>query len=340
MTHKNSKMMKIAYCIYAVNHVVTDYYIDIIKEGMKKSGYNVKVVSSLNDIKDRSAPIIVSSAVQQLKLYLRGFRNFITWSQGAVPEESYMRNHSWLRWKIISMIDRFTFSRCKLLFVVSEYQKEFYEKKYRLDLSNNCYVMPCYNCEIEETCFKPADKYKNNIFVFAGSCKSVWQYFDETLLFYKKIEDKYGDKVFFRLLTPDIEYAKEKIKNVGIRYYDIDCVKPSELPRKLSSCKFGLLLRENNVVNNVATPTKLSTYMSCGLIPIVSDSIKDFAKSMKNRDYFVIVNSDNNITEVEKYIEKDINNNEVLEEFYKYWADHYNTQVHIDNISKLINQLL
>lgn len=327
---------RIVYCKYSSNHTVTDYYINIIKEAFIINDYEVKEYNDKSSNIDINAIFIVATPLEQLKLYLKGCRNFVTWSQGVAPEESYMKHKSWLKWKVISLIDKFAFKRCKILLLVSQYQKEFYENKYKLNISDKSYVMPCYNCEIEKDAFDNINKKNKNIFVFAGSCVTIWQYFEETMKFYKKIEAKYVDKVELLVLTKDKNYAESILKKYRIKNFNIDYVSVENLPSKLSNCKFGLLLRKDNIVNNVATPTKLSTYLSCGLIPIVSSSIKDFAKYMKGRRNFIVVDDEDDITLVESYINKKLDTNELYNDISNYWDEHYNTKKHINEIAKLI----
>lgn len=44
----------------------------------------------------------------------------------------------------------------------------------------------------------------------------------------------------------------------------------------LADVKFGFVLRNDVPVNRVATPTKLSSYLSAGVIPVFSKYLKDF----------------------------------------------------------------
>lgn len=57
----------------------------------------------------------------------------------------------------------------------------------------------------------------------------------------------------------------------------------------LRDVKFGFVLRDDIAVNNVATPTKLSSYLSAGVIPIYSSALKDFYEKTKFMHCFVLV---------------------------------------------------
>lgn len=55
---------------------------------------------------------------------------------------------------------------------------------------------------------------------------------------------------------------------------------PEDMAEEYHCCHYGLLLRDDIVVNNVACPTKLVEYLQYGIVPILkSDRIGDFAES-------------------------------------------------------------
>ena len=331
--------MKKAYCLYSNNHTVTDYYMDIIKLAFVKVGYDVEELLTTTKVIDKQSPLIVNSLMAFFRCYVRGYKNIVMWSQGIVPEESYMRNHSKWRFWLLSALEKWALKHAKMNLFVSETQKVFYMNKYGIELDKNSYIMPCYNCELVEDSFYTPQKYQKNIFCFAGSCVAVWQYFDATLDFYKKIEKKYGDKVSLKILSPNKDEALKKIKDKQIRYYSIEYVSSEQLPERLADCKFGLLLREDCAVNNVATPTKLSTYMSCGLIPVVSMCIKDFEKRMRGDRNFALINNELDPDNVVELIENPPLAEDVLASYKHYWDLNYNTERHIDNIAALISNV-
>ena len=208
--------MKIVYYEYKENHEVTDFYVNTILRALTKSGYTVKEIQGDSQNLDKTAYILTITELAVLKWYVRGFRLFIHWSQGAGPEESFMKHKSRIRYYALSLLDRFVFSRSKFLLFVSNYQRKYFETKYSINLSGKSYIMPCYNCELSKESFYSPGKYESNTFVYAGNCTTVWQYFDATLSFYKAIEDKYGNRVSLIVYTKDMEYARVKIQEKGI----------------------------------------------------------------------------------------------------------------------------
>jgi len=59
----------------------------------------------------------------------------------------------------------------------------------------------------------------------------------------------------------------------------IHAVRPEEVIHEIRDCHFGILLRDDIAVNNVACPTKLIEYLSCGVLPVLKTShIGDFER--------------------------------------------------------------
>ena len=65
----------------------------------------------------------------------------------------------------------------------------------------------------------------------------------------------------------------------------------NNLDSELAKYKYGFLLREDHIVNHVATPTKMNSYLSVGVIPIFSDVIFDYNKNFNDFDNIIKLNS-------------------------------------------------
>lgn len=327
--------MKTVYIKYGNNHGVIDYYLGIVIKAFENYDYKCVEITKENlPTLNRTYPVITCNAIDVLMLYIKGFRHFINWYQGTSADESYMRNKSWIRKFILHCIDAFSIRHNEMALFVSHYQREYFARIYRY-MPRKTYIMPCYNCEIVKGAFYSPEKYEKNVFCYAGSL-AVWQYFEETMRFYKRVEEKYGDKVALLVLTFDKDEARRIIDSIGIQYYTIDCVSQDKLSEVLSKCKFGFILREDNIVNNVATPTKLSTYLSAGLIPVFSSAIKEYERMLSDCEYSVCVNDTHDISGVEKYITQAINAEYIYEEYKSFYDKYFNSDRHIENISKII----
>lgn len=322
------------------NHLVIDFYLDTLKLAFEKSGYEVKEVN-YSDAKtmDKNNYIVVIGKVFVLKWYLKGFRNFVLWSQGLLPDESAMRhNNSKIRFFIGGLIERFAIKKSKLVIMVSEAMKHHFEQKYHINFGENFFLMPCYNCELEKESFFVKNKYSDNTFCYVGSL-TIWQCFEQTVELYKKIEENYSNTKFI-VCTGEQEKAKSILTSKGVKNYTVQFVPQAELPNVLAQCKFGFIIREDVVVNNVATPTKLSTYLSNGIIPIVSDAINEYASYFKGRNYLISMPVKQDLDLLDKYIKGEIDASDVYSEYSKFYNDYYNTDRYIANLSDKINKVL
>lgn len=91
---------------------------------------------------------------------------------------------------------------------------------------------------------------------------------------------KRGD-VELRVFTFSVDQANKLLEERGIKNYSVTSVPPDQMTEALRDVKFGFVLRDDIAVNNVATPTKLSSYLSAGVIPVYSTALKDFHEKRK-----------------------------------------------------------
>ena len=324
------------------NISATEFYYDTIAKAVKE--HHVLLYDGFEETelpKQKDILVICGSCTEMLRLWLKGYRKIVTWFQGTLPEESYMRNRKWLRRVVLSVIERFALKHSVVSITVSNAMIKHYENKYGIRLKN-VYTMPCYNVEFHESDFseKKAD---SQVFVYAGGLSS-WQCIEQMLKLYKNIEDKTEGKTKLLFLTPQIDEAGALIKQYGIANCEVKCVHYSELAREMRQAKFGFALREDTVVNRVATPTKLANYVASGIIPIYSDCIGDFYQQSQHNPYQVAIHDVNQITDEEQkrildLLKTKIDSAELQKKMYTYFDQYYNTEWHIKNLSNVLNEI-
>lgn len=331
MTHpriinpKNYLQMKSIYYFKKDVRVVTGYYYGIIIEGLKQNGFSVYELDSHNSPKvktlNKEVYFLITSFDTFVYLYFRGFRNFIYWYQGIVPEEDYLRTKSKFRHFVFSIVEKFSLKKIKYPICVSKYQVQFYEEKYHLNLKR-AFVMPCFNGDFNSEHFYISDKYKKNVFCYAGGIQG-YQGFNLILETYKEIEDKYKN-TFLKIYSFDLEKAKSIINQYNIKNYSVEKVPQSEVDTVLSKCKFGFLIRDNNVINQVATPTKLANYLGNGVIPIFTDTIKAYADIADECEHLYCFSTDNKQDVIERALTAIINPSELEKEYKKVMDNYFN----------------
>lgn len=321
---------------------VTEYYYNIILDALKMRGVECKVLDkcvfktartiSKNDY------VLVTTLKSFIILYLLGRKNYIYWYQGITPEENYMMFKSKWRYNIYSYLEKLSLKVVKHKIGVSKYLFEHFEQKYQISIkANDVFVMPCFNSNLNKKSFYTPNKYTNNIFCYAGGIQ-VWQGFDAILRIYGEIERKHDD-VFLKIYSKDVEAAKKAIEDAHLKNYMVDCVPQSEIDKALADCKFGFIIREDDIINNVATPTKLATYIGNGVIPIFTSTIKSYSDLAKQYRYLCCVNEDDVISKIEKIITTPIVPEDLLSEYSQLFDDYYNREKYIQKLQLYLNNV-
>ncbi|MBQ3152909.1 MAG: hypothetical protein IJB77_05565 [Bacteroidaceae bacterium] len=287
------------YCDKRSLNDATYYYIDIIKECIVERGYDFILIHKLSEIK---SPDLIFTITGRYFLYAKlkfPFVKTIYWAQGVGAEEAKMNGvgtfKSKLRYIFRYAAESLAVNCADTLFVVSEKMKEFFSKEYGYnEKKNNCIVMPCFNLEISPDF--DLSQYEKPTFVYAGSA-SVWQCVDKMLTVFSMLEKRIKDAKLV-ILSSDKETFEKSIAEHNIKNYEIKYIPYKELNKELHKYKYGFLLREDHIVNNVATPTKMNSYLSNFIIPIYSDAVDDFARNVKIGEYTIMAKCPLNETEI------------------------------------------
>lgn len=312
------------------NIVVLESYLDNIQAALELVGYSCDKIISLSGISKRDL-IVFSMGTDAYKFYHMGYKHFLLWQQGVTAEESYMRNRSKIRMKILNYIDCFAMKKSKFIFFVSDYMKSHYQKISHKSFGDKSYIMPCYNEQLDSSIFDKKD-YSRKTFAYVGSM-DLWQCFDQTAELYSKIEQVLPE-VFFKVLTFNTSEAERIIKKYSIENYEVKSVPKDEVKKELESVTYGFILRDDIEVNRVATPTKISSYLSAGIIPIYSSCLMDFANIATGKHFAIpFTIGSENTDELINNVKKEINSLLVEAEICEIFDSYYCTEKHIRRIS-------
>lgn len=327
------------YIVETPNQIVVRHNYDIIERAAKAID-DIKILTESNYLKEdyKKGSIIITGALSHaFRLLLSRRRNgnkICVWVQGIIPEESYLRRKSNLRFFLLSLKEKYALKRASFLFFVSNEMRRHYERKYKLSFKNHM-IFPCFNTGINLASFEESGKYENNTFVYAGGT-AKWQNLDAIVEAYSIVESKL-DNTKFLFLVNNKQYAQELIEKHSIKNYEIKYVPKELLPNELAKAKFGFILREDNAINHVSTPTKISTYLSCGIIPIFTESIRDFYNLMLNREFKIVFHRESFLDEVLKFkrIDKTKIRSEYLDIFNSYYSSSTYEQLIIKKLEKM-----
>lgn len=322
------------------NQVVTTHYVDIIAQGIVKAGFDTQHVESITWSKgNRARGIVVISPFDVIVAKIAGYRYVLFWSQGLAAEESYMRNGSKTRFRIIKAVSRYALMHADLTFVVSNAMRKYYQEKYSVVLDKTV-VMPCFNEEVDNTL--PLGRRSGNVFLYAGGL-APWQCFEETVNLYRSIEERVEDASFL-VLVKDKKQAERILETAGVVRYEVDYVSQEQIQRRIQDASYGFCLREDNPVNNVATPTKLSTYVANDIIPICSEALVDFCCISKRSKAVIQVSSvpvsghDRDI--IVDYCKSPLSREEIRKDHLACFGRYYSAASYIDEIAGQVKRLV
>lgn len=127
------------------------------------------------------------------------------------------------------------------------------------------------------------------VYCYSGGAQ-VWQKVPETIDYYKKIEN---DNTLFLIITQEQDLFKTFLDEKNIENYLILSANYKDMPTILPAADYGFCIRENTIVNNVASPTKLLEYISCGIRPIITSGIGDLSEFIVNNNLGICIQEDN-----------------------------------------------
>ncbi len=338
--HKNtSDGGKMKFYIYNPDKNFTDVtakYLSVICNSLEKKGNTCEETERLPTVPDEQKfGAVVVYAKHAIEARKKGYRPIIYWIQGIVPEESYMRNHSRVRKFVLSMIEKKALKSSDFVLYVSEKMEKHFWKKYQFRTTSS-YIMPCFSKEFPLTTFNN-ERYKENVFLYVGRL-SVWQCFEKTVQLYKEIE-KHIEDTKFLVLTPQWKEAEEYLKQYGVKNYEVSYVVPEEMSKAIQYCKFGFCLRDEDVVNYVATPTKLSDYIGNGIIPIYTKYIGDFAEISKENPYCLCVEAPDFWSKLKQLSMGPVYGEDLYNSFSKTFGDYYSSEYHEEHLIQKLSIL-
>lgn len=322
---------------------VTEFYYKVILEALSQNGIEIIPIQSCSFASARKIPhnsyILATTLKAFIALYLTGHRNFIFWYQGISPEEIYMMKGSKVRYWVDTFVEKLSLRKVRYKIGVSKYLFRHFEEKYKIQIDpKGVFIMPCYNSLLNLKSFYTPNKYENNVFCYAGGMQP-WQGFEDIVKLYKQIEGIRPD-VYLKVYSKDIERAKKIIDQANLKHYSIDCVPQEQMDAELSGCKFGFIIREDNVINNVATPTKLATYLGNGVIPIYSSTVWSFRDLASQSDFICCLDRDSkDLEKIVAFVDRKISPDDILADYTKLFEGYYNREKYIAELRLFFTEL-
>jgi glycosyltransferase involved in cell wall biosynthesis len=179
---------------------------------------------------------------------------------------------------------------------VSRVFKEFLEANYNI---KNITVIPTFvdtsrfrfSKSLRESYREKLGFSNQRVLVYSGGT-SPWQKIDSAISLFNHLSRKV-DNLFMLFLTHEPDLLKSMIKDqIKPNDFKVIRVQHGEVAGYLCAADVGILLREKNLTNHVASPIKFSEYMCCGLPCIISSHIGDTAGILRYGNAGIVLDSD------------------------------------------------
>lgn len=203
-------------------------------------------------------------------------------NRGLAYEESVMSHESNYIHKINRNVKREALNRarlhCDMYNFVTTGMRDYFLKQYGYNPELPYTIIPTlYRAEkgsdAEFTEIAKREKYKPTDFVisYVGST-AAWQSTKKLIDLISQIGDKYRDIHFFILSNGNIPEIDSLSKHIRDRIV-MKSVPHKEMKYYLRMTNIGIVIRDNNIVNHVAAPTKIAEYLTNGVSILYSGDI-------------------------------------------------------------------
>ncbi len=220
----------------------------------------------------------------------------IDW-HGILPEESRMNGEHQARILALEHAERRLLSECDLNVFVSHQMERHFRSKYELSSLRSVIVPCCISTanmvDFTQPVKEPVRDNRHLVFAYVGSMAS-WQCGEEMLALFAQLHAQ-EDACRFVLMVPEVEHqrVRKAATHFGLKEdaYSLKEVPHREVPSHLSKCHIGVLLRKDDVVNRVSSPTKCAEYLAAGLPVLLTDCVGDYSKMVQEKEVGLVIPS-------------------------------------------------
>jgi hypothetical protein len=231
---------------------------------------------------------------------------------------------------------------------VSNKQKEYYTKTYGSYLSRKYIIIPgaanrdvfFYSNQIRNGLREKYNIKNNVVYLYSGTLSLEYKWHIPDVLFsvIKEIHN-YDNSSIFLFLTPDIDIAKYYFNLLNVPYYNyiIKYVDIKNMNPYLNMADYAFLLREDEPINNQASPTKFAEYALTGLRIIISENVGDYTEYVKKENMGIVYkNNKELIQQIKEDKERGLyNDSNLREKNAQKNQDYLSMQSYISDIIKI-----
>ena len=128
------------------------------------------------------------------------------------------------------------------------------------------------------------------VFIYSGGIDSEWHITEKMFAFFNHLFKHEKDLMLICLIKNQTGLDKILDNYPELKRHFISFSVPNnEVFKYLNAADYGILFRENTIMNNVASPTKFAEYMLCGLPVMISEGVGDYSDYTTDNDLGVLI---------------------------------------------------
>jgi glycosyltransferase involved in cell wall biosynthesis len=296
----------------------------MVRKYIKKEGIVIVYLYS-----DSALYLILFSLFKKVK--------YIFDCRGDIISEQRALGYSNFRLLIHKTILKITIPRMRKIFISSTKLRELFIK-WRSDdifyLNSNYY---------DDRFFKLLHQYKaSNItgFIYIGGV-AKYQLLEDSIKLFKDYNDLYPDSELILLVLDNHDYVRSLLEKhkVSSSLYTLKSVSnPEVINEFLNNSDIGIMLRDDNLLNYYALPTKFAEYLAAGLPVIATKGVYDTWKMIQDNSIGVIVDLKKDFKQEAKHIHEYLSNYGQLKKKCAEFA--YRNLSWSANIERIYNEIL
>lgn len=205
---------------------------------------------------------------------------------GIVPEETAMSGGHPKRVAALERIERDLLERCDLAVLVSQRMRRHFRDKYGVALDRTLEVPCCVRLDnfAADSAAARAERARlgvgdRPVLAYVGTL-TAWQWPEAMFTLFAQLHRRLADPYLLLLLPEgDHERAAAMLDGLGVprAAWSVRAVPHEQVGAALAAADAGLLLRQEDPVNHVSSPTKFGEYLAVGVPVITTPATGDFA---------------------------------------------------------------
>ncbi len=238
----------------------------------------------------RSQEAAICRGPLAVKLARKYYRKIIYDARAAVGAEAKEYNVGGIKEvnDLLKEAERFALRNADGFIAVSTKMKDYWKSELNIESPNNLFVIPCtLTSKVGTTDFSNKHNENNWVNVVYAGGTGPWQSFERVVeLFDKAMSSQRHLRLYF--LTRE-HSAIDRIQTKYAGRVERKWLKHTEVAGFLENCDYGILIRDDNWTNRVASPVKFAEYLHAGLQVLISENLGDFSEVVEQEGLGIIV---------------------------------------------------